>query len=175
MGCRWLVSALILAVLASGCGPGKSGSTSGDEIVLKTPDGNQLSLMQTIRQPGTSATLVTFWSIGCPGCREELPYLAKLYERHHDTGFNVIAVNAMDSPEAVSAFLDQQKLPFTVVLNGEGPNDLLQKYEVIGYPTNLIFDSSGKLVERIEGWEEFTVLRALKKAGVGATSSAKGG
>ncbi|MEP0766624.1 MAG: TlpA family protein disulfide reductase [Fimbriimonadia bacterium] len=171
MRCRWLLLPLLLATV-TGCGPGGSGSAGpSDEIVLETPDGSEVRLMETIKRPGATATLVNFWSIGCVGCRAELPHLAKLYEKHRDAGFNVIAVNAMDTPDAVSKFVSQHNLPFTVVLNGDGPNDLLQKYNVIAYPTNLIFDSSGKMVERIEGWEEFTMLRALKKAGIGTDAS----
>ncbi|GMV36431.1 MAG: hypothetical protein AMXMBFR61_09390 [Fimbriimonadales bacterium] len=170
---HWLLLPLLL-VAAAGCGPGGSGSTgTSDEIVLMKPDGTKLRLMETVTRPGATVTLVNFWSIGCVGCRAELPHLAKLYEKHRDAGFNVVAVNAMDSADAVSKFVSEHNLPFPVVLNGDGPNDLLQKYNVIAYPTNLIFDSSGKVVERLEGWEEFALLRALKKAGMGTATSDK--
>ena len=37
-----------------------------------------------------------FWASWCVPCRTEMPYLAQLWERHHDDGFRVIAINVAD-------------------------------------------------------------------------------
>jgi len=49
---------------------------------------------------------VTFWASWCGPCKVEMSMLADLYEKHHDQGFAVVAVNVREDSTTVRSFLE---------------------------------------------------------------------
>jgi thiol-disulfide isomerase/thioredoxin len=47
---------------------------------------------------------LSFWASWCLPCRQEMPYLSQLRARHHEDGFEVLAVNVDNDPELARAF-----------------------------------------------------------------------
>ena len=77
----------------------------------------------TLSEHRGDVVYVTFWASWCEPCRQEMPYLAQLWERHRDEGFQVLAVNVDEDNALAQAFVEQYDLPFPTVRD-EGRNTL---------------------------------------------------
>lgn len=110
--------------------------------------GDKMTLATALH--GKKVLLVNFWFCGCGPCRQEFPFLEKLYQAHKDHGLAMIAVNHGDSPEAVAKFVDAGKYTFAVALGREtrANNAIFPAYQVKEYPTNYLIDQDGMIVWR---------------------------
>ena len=89
---------------------------------------------------GKVPLILTFWSIYCKTCVEEMGGLQKLYERYGPEKVAVVAVNedADVGVERVKAFLDRQaespggKISYPVLFDGKG--DVFKAYGVLHLP-----------------------------------------
>lgn len=96
--------------------------------------------------------LVDFWATWCTFCIEELPNVAKNYERYHDKGFEVVGVNLDDQKEAVEEFLQDRHLPWPILFSDDdtarGMNHpMAMTYGVLGIPRAILIDQTGKVVD----------------------------
>jgi peroxiredoxin len=86
---------------------------------------------------------LTFWASWCTPCRQEMPYLAQLWQRHHAAGLQVIGINVDEDIEAARQFAREHELPFPLVQDeGRAVSTL---YHVPGYPTHFIVDRRGRI------------------------------
>ncbi|MEM9659986.1 MAG: TlpA disulfide reductase family protein, partial [Planctomycetota bacterium] len=91
--------------------------------------------------------LIDFWYIGCKPCMEELPHIKRLYEQHHEEGFDVVGINVDESKEQLEAYLADEEIPWTTIYEGqsvEGSNN--RRYGVHSWPTAILVDRDGKVV-----------------------------
>jgi thiol-disulfide isomerase/thioredoxin len=94
--------------------------------------------------------LVDFWEYTCLNCLRTLPYLREWYKRYHSDGFIIVGVH---SPEfAFSSQADQvdaatKRLDVTWPVAVDGSLTIWKRYGVNEWPTELLYDQSGKLVE----------------------------
>jgi thiol-disulfide isomerase/thioredoxin len=130
-------------------------------FTLATPKGGKLSLAQV--SAGKKATLINFWFVGCPPCREEFPELQKLYVKLKDAGFGLVGINNGDDDPEINAFLKEKKISFPIVKATEAT---IEKFGIQAFPTNYLLDSSGKVVYRSVGFDEAGLKAALKKLGL---------
>jgi thiol-disulfide isomerase/thioredoxin len=61
--------------------------------------------------------LVDFWATWCGPCIAEIPNIENVYQKQHDAGFEVIAVNLDEERAALEAFLGQKKMPWSVYVS----------------------------------------------------------
>jgi thiol-disulfide isomerase/thioredoxin len=94
--------------------------------------------------------LLAFWATWCEPCREELPELAKLWERHRGGGLEVLAVSLDDAGERadVERFARKLDLPFSVT---HAPG-LAGRFEVGGIPAVRLLGRSGHVQYRGQGY-----------------------
>jgi DsbE subfamily thiol:disulfide oxidoreductase len=93
--------------------------------------------------------LINFWATWCPPCRLEMPAMQTLYDRYHDQGFEILAVNLQEQDSQMSAFVDEMGLTFPVIVDRTG--DLSSAYRVTSLPTTFIVDREGVIRDRIVG------------------------
>ena len=121
---------------------------------------------------GKVPTVLTFWSIYCTTCVEEMAGLQRLYEKYGPGGVTVIAVNedADVGVERVRAYLDRSaatadgKFTYDILFDGKG--DVLRAYGVSRLPTLFFIDRDGTVREVIEGGgdgREMQVVSAIGK------------
>lgn len=99
-------------------------------------------------------TLVDFWEYTCINCLRTLPYLREWYQRYQPYGFTIVGVH---SPEFgfsgqranVAAALPRLGVTWPVVLDSSFT--IWKRYGVNAWPTEFLFDQSGKLVESSSG------------------------
>lgn len=121
---------------------------------------------------GKVPTVLTFWSIYCATCVEEMAGLQRLYGKYGPGGVAVVAVNedADVGVGRVKAFLDRSaaspdgKFTYDILFDGKG--DVLRAYGVSRLPTLFFIDREGTVREVIEGGgdgREMLVVSAIGK------------
>jgi thiol-disulfide isomerase/thioredoxin len=106
--------------------------------------------------------LVYFWYSGCPPCVRTSPHLVKLYERHKNSNFTIIAVNADrllelgTTDEERAGYIQEEGMEFPVAhLNKE----MQENYGNVNvYPTFFLVDSSGNIYRHHIGYQPPHVL-----------------
>lgn len=111
--------------------------------------------------------LVNFWATDCAVCIREMPAITATYNRYRARGFETIAVAMRhDPPNYVLAYVENNKLPFTVALDPMG--ELAKAFgEVKLTPTTFVIDRRGRVVMRIAGEPDFARLHALLEEKLG--------
>lgn len=163
---------------------GERGLAAPDGIVGKTAPG--FSARQVSGEPlelsrflGKTPVILTFWSIYCKSCTEEMEALQRLYEKFGKEKVTVIAVNEDGDVglARVRNFLDRfasgergRKLTFPILFDEKG--EVYGKYSVVHLPTLVYIGRDGTVREFIEGFErgrELAVFSAIEGL-VGAVS-----
>ena len=106
---------------------------------------------------------LNFWATWCPPCRQEIPSMEALYSRYREKGLEILAVNSGESQQEVLAFLSNNKLGFTVVLDGDGK--VSQAYGIQALPTSFLIDREGNIAAKVVGslnWDEPKIHAALE-------------
>lgn len=100
--------------------------------------------------------LLDFWGSWCAPCRAANPHLKELYSKYAADGFEIVGI----ASEKVSSQAQAEKmwkeavakdgLTWTNLLNNEVPmqQDATATYSIEGYPTQILLDKEGKMIER---------------------------
>ena len=68
---------------------------------------------------GKNVTIIYFWSVFCPYCKDSIPHVNKIYGRYKEMGLKVIGVNldGVDFIKAIKSFLTVSDINFTILLD----------------------------------------------------------
>jgi peroxiredoxin len=110
--------------------------------------------------------LVNFWATWCEPCRLEMPAIQARYQRFHEAGLEVLAVDFDEPKTEVVSFGDELGLTFPLLLDPGGKVQSL--YQVRGYPSSFFIDRAGVVqVVQIGVMTEGQLDRNLAAIGVG--------
>ena len=87
--------------------------------------------------------LIDFWGTWCGPCVQALPRLKQLHDAFHAHGFEIVGI-ANDGKRELREFLEENKLPWENIVDGEG--SLAEKFGVSAFPTTLLVDQEGNHV-----------------------------
>lgn len=106
--------------------------------------------------------LVTSWFASCPPCIAEMPLLEELNKKYEDKGFLLLSFSA-DDVERINKFLKERPVAYEIF---PGSEDLIMHgmQTSYGYPTNIIVNKEGEIVE-------FRIGSPTDKVGLEATKS----
>jgi cytochrome c-type biogenesis protein len=127
--------------------PGDIPAKAGDRILdIEFVKGGEKMKLSDNFTPG-KITLLTFWSTNCPECIAEMPHLLSVYNKYKDRGFSVISVNTVtnESRQTVEAFVARRDMPYPIIF--DAGHAIWNAYDLFGTPTNIMFDSTGKIVD----------------------------
>ncbi|MFN8221831.1 MAG: redoxin domain-containing protein [Gaiellales bacterium] len=106
----------------------------------------QLSFSELRGKP----VIVNFWASWCVPCKDEAPFLQRVYERYRNKGLVVLGVDAQDFRKDARGFMGRFGLTYPVVYDGKGST--LGRWGVTGFPETYFVGRDGNLVgERIQG------------------------
>jgi peroxiredoxin len=142
-----LLIGFALFVMASSRARSNTESLSSVEPVAVNFAAPELSLENLNGQTESLAdyrdqvALVNNWAIWCPPCKAEMPTLSDYYNEHKSKGFTIIAIEAGDSLEVVSPFVQSYQLEFPVWLDPSGSS--LRAFGNGTLPNSYVIDRSG--------------------------------
>jgi len=87
--------------------------------------------------------LINFWATWCAPCRDEMPAMERLYLKHRERGFMLLAVSVDTDAALVKPFLEKYRLTFPVALDAK--MDLANTYGVRALPASFLIDRNGYL------------------------------
>ena len=96
-------------------------------------------------------TLVNFWATWCKPCREEMPALQRLSEKHRVDGLAVLGLlfDPKSDNEGARRYLDEVGVRYPTM---RATLDTLRTWGGIGmFPTTFLIDREGKIVRRYVG------------------------
>lgn len=111
--------------------------------------------------------LLNVWATWCAPCREEIPFLQSLYERHQGNGLEIIgvSVDARGQEETIHGFVKDFGMTYPI---WRDPDERVQSlYMALGVPASYIIDRQGILRWRRLGIvreSDTTFTRALADA-----------
>src|SRR5690625_2315910 len=53
--------------------------------------------------------MLNFWGTWCPPCRDEMPFMEKLYPEYQEKGVEIVAVNLDQSKLKIEQFIEDRK------------------------------------------------------------------
>lgn len=94
--------------------------------------------------------LLNFWAGWCEPCRDEMPSLELLAQRHAADGLQVVAVNHRETDAAIKRFMDFMPLTLTrVVRDADGA--AAQAWGVRVFPTTVAVGRDGRAAFSVVG------------------------
>ena len=119
--------------------PGRAQAAQPFEVA--TPEGGKLSLSEYRGR----VVLLNFWATWCEPCKEEMPAMERLYQKHRGQGLVVLAVS--NDPEGsiqrVARFIKESGFSFPVGLDPRLKVASLYRVRVL--PSSLVIDRKGTL------------------------------
>ncbi len=104
-------------------------------------DGNRWKLARLLR--GNKGILLVFFSMHCPHCREELPFLKGISKKYRDRGLFVLGICVDRERERVlKSFRNKANLEFPVAMD---KGIMSRIYNIYGVPSNFLIDSEGNI------------------------------
>jgi thiol-disulfide isomerase/thioredoxin len=93
--------------------------------------------------------MIDFWATWCGPCVGEVPNVAKVYEKYHPQGFEIIGVSLdrEGDKDKLISFTREHNMPWRQYYDGkDGSNDLAVKYNIHSIPSAFLLDGSGKII-----------------------------
>jgi peroxiredoxin len=116
-----------------------SRAKAAEDFTLPALNGGTFSLAD---QRG-KMVLVNFWATWCPPCLEEMPAMERLWQKHKDAGFVLVAVSVDADPKKVVPFVTEHKLTFPIAFDTK--MSVAEKYGVRALPSSFILAKDGML------------------------------
>jgi peroxiredoxin len=128
-----LISVLLIAGCSGGPAPDISGISwitacdeytgqalqAGDlapEFQFQNADGQAIALSDFRGK----VVMLNFWATWCVWCNKEMPYIQQVYDEWLEKGLVLLAIDVGESSSDVAEFVQEQGIPFPVLLDSEG-------------------------------------------------------
>ena len=158
---------VLAAIVAAGCG-----GEPRPQVAVGAPAPRYAATTLSGDSASTSAlagkvVLLNIWATWCAPCRQEIPFLQSLYERHQRDGLEIVgvSVDARGEDAAIEAFAKEFGMSYPI---WRDPDERIQSlYLALGVPASYLIDRSGILRWRrigIISETDTTFTRALADA-----------
>ena len=161
------IRALLVALVAAGCS-----RDAATRVEIGEPAPRYAATTLAGDSASTAAlagkvVLLNVWATWCAPCRDEIPYLQSLYDRHRAEGLEIIgvSVDARGQEPAIREFATAFRMTYPI---WRDPDERVQSlYFALGVPSSYLIDRSGVLRWRRIGTireSDTTLTRALTAA-----------
>ena len=104
---------------------------------------------QSLSQYRGKIVLLNFWATWCKPCTTEMPAMQASFDKLHDKGFVVIAVNELEDDARVREHIKQYGHTFPVLMDRD--NKVANQFGVFGLPVSVFIDQDGRVQEYLKG------------------------
>ncbi len=118
------------------------------EVLLPDVSNKKISLKELAEK--NKATIVLFWSSHCGKCRAELPFIQQLYNKYHNSGLEVYAINLDENKFNWRDAIKEFNLDWINVTD-EGKladSKVLEQFNIQHTPSVFILDSSTTILAK---------------------------
>ena len=146
----WQRRAVLLAAAAC-CMPALATVSPGviaPDFTLRTLDGPNLRLQEQRGQ----VVLVNFWATWCGPCRQEMPHLARLYDKYRASGFVLLGVSVDDDAKKAADLAARLGLKFPVSFDTD--KKVSRLYDLSAMPSTVLIDREGRVRHVHRGYHE---------------------
>jgi thiol-disulfide isomerase/thioredoxin len=98
--------------------------------------------------------LLNFWASWCAPCRDEMPSLELLAQRHQGDRLQVLAVNFRETDAAIRRFIDQTSLTLPILRDTDGA--AAKAWQVRIFPTTVAIGRNGRAAFSVVGEADWT-------------------
>jgi peroxiredoxin len=129
---------------------------------------------QSLSQYRGKIVLVNFWATWCKSCTTEMPAMQASFDKLHDKGFVVLAINELEDDAKVREHIKQYGYTYPVLMDRD--NKVANQFGVFGLPVSVFIDQEGRVQGYIKGGLlteqkiDETVVRIQKQEPVKAAS-----
>jgi thiol-disulfide isomerase/thioredoxin len=135
-----LMAALLLVLSCFG-----NAAVAGSSVVVGTIDSAGISKLIKANEGAMVIVAMAAW---CLPCRQELPTLAKLYNKYKTKGLKMVGISLdLNGPSAMQPLLEKARVKFPVYWAGE---KAVRDLNISAIPM-LLLARDGKIVEKIPG------------------------
>lgn len=122
------------------------------DFILSDLDGDLIGFKDNF---AGKVVLVNFWATWCAPCRQEIPDLVRLYEKHEKDGFVVLGISVDNlSREEIRRFADSYSMNFPILTNINGEESFKVGYafadaagiRFTGIPTTYLVNRDGQII-----------------------------
>lgn len=93
--------------------------------------------------------LLEFWASWCGPCRNENPSVAKVYQKYHDKGFEIVGFSIDTDKDAWASAIRQDRLIWPNLSDLGGMYSVAAaSYDVRGVPQNFLIDPKGIIIAK---------------------------
>lgn len=122
------------------------GSTIKD-FTQKTPDGTEISLMDEVKKH--KVTVIDFWASWCGPCRQEMPFMMQMYDKHQSKGLGIIGISLDNDKDAWIKGTEALGFTWPQMSDLKGwENEIAQHFQVTSIPHTIIVDQKGTILRR---------------------------
>ncbi|MCB1140481.1 MAG: TlpA family protein disulfide reductase [Leptospiraceae bacterium] len=104
--------------------------------------------------------VISFWATWCMPCRAEIPMLNSVFEELHGEGLVILGITA-EEKSVVQEFLKDTTVQYPVIIDEYGR--ITSRYGVQAFPTLIMIDRQGNLVDRGSGLDFFIKWKIRKQ------------
>lgn len=110
------------------------------DIEITLISGESIAIKELLKD--NKYLLLDFWGTWCAGCTQQLPALKELIDSEKDN-LDIIGLSFKDRPEDIKKYLKKHKVKWR---QGFASEDIVKKLRVDEYPTYLLVDQNGDII-----------------------------
>jgi len=116
---------------------------------------DKVKLSEVLANPDVKAVIIDFWATWCEPCKQEMPYLEKIYQDFKDKGLAMLVITVDSSPDLEDTIKkDVSKLGVTYPIPWDIESKVKSFYDIGGIPVTYLIDKNGKIRYEHTGFTE---------------------
>lgn len=117
------------------------------DFTQKTPDGTEISLMDEVKKH--KVTVIDFWASWCGPCRQEMPFMMQMYDKHQSKGLGIIGISLDNDKDAWVKGTEALGFTWPQMSDLKGwENEIAQHFQVTSIPHTIVVDQKGTILRR---------------------------
>ena len=148
-----ILISLACAVICCACDARRNNAMTDGQKNIQTETTSDTNDVQEGVADGQMAgkyVLIDFWGTWCIWCVRGMPMMKEYYKKYSDK-MEILGVDCNDPEKKWKAVVKELDLPWKHVYNPKGSSEILQKYQIQGFPTKILVDPEGKIAKTVIG------------------------